>query len=128
MPKLLKCFLAWFPMLLLAVINGAARDLLYKKYLGDLLAHQVSTLILIILIGIYVWYAIKNIQPVSGRQAFLVGVLWLVLTLSFEFGFGRLQGHSWERLLSEYDLTHKRVWIFIPVWIITAPYVFYKIR
>jgi hypothetical protein len=34
-------------MLLLAIINGAARDLWYKKFVGDLVAHQLSTLSLI---------------------------------------------------------------------------------
>ena len=45
---------AWFPMLILAILNGILRDLGYKKYIGDLAAHQLSTVSLLILFGVYI--------------------------------------------------------------------------
>lgn len=124
-----KYVLLWFPMLVLAVINGAARDGLYKASLGELSAHQVSTVSLIILFSIYIWFVIRRWPPASDGQALLVGLLWLVLTLAFEFGFGRfVAGRSWSFLLQEYNLLAGRVWVFIPIWVALAPYVFYRLQ
>ena len=127
MSHILKYFLAWFPMLLLAIANGALRDLVYKKYVGELAAHQVSTFSLIILFAVYIGFIIKWIPLASANQAMLVGLLWLVLTLAFEFGFGRYRGNSWEKLFADYNLLKGRLWILIPVWVAIAPYVFFRL-
>jgi hypothetical protein len=58
----------------------------------------------------------------------LAGLLWLVLTLVFEFGFGRWRGKSWEQLLADYDLAKGRLWVLIPVFTSLAPYIFYRLR
>jgi hypothetical protein len=122
MNPLLKYFLAWFPMLLLAIANGALREFIFKKYTGELTAHQLSTFSLLLLFAIYI-----RMPPVSANQAILVGLFWLVLTLLFEFGFGRFRGNSWETMFADYNLLKGRLWILIPVWIAIAPYVFFKL-
>ena len=124
---MLKYFLFWFPMLLLAVINGTARDLWYKKIVGDLTGHQISTVSLIILFGVYIFFITKKYPSESGTQAICIGILWLILTLLFEFGFGLFRGSSWSQLLGEYNILKGRIWILIPIWITIAPYLFYKI-
>ena len=114
-------------MLLIAVANGAARDLGYKKWTGDLPAHQISTFSLIILFAVYIRFIILKYPPASSRQAIYVGLLWLCLTLSFEFGFGLLRGNAWSTLLADYNILKGHIWILIPVWIAIAPYIFYKL-
>jgi len=44
------------------------------------------------------------IRPRTARQVTLIGVMWVVLTLGFEIGVGRLLGASWERILSDFNL------------------------
>ena len=124
----MKYFLLWFPMVLLAVINGAAREMLYKASLGDLGAHQLSTVTLLLLFSIYIWLVIRRWPPASDRQAMLVGLLWLVLTLAFEFGFGRFGGRSWSSLLQEYNVVAGTVWVLIPAWVAVAPFIFHRLR
>jgi len=46
---ILKYFLAWFGMMVFAIINGGLRDFVYKSHVGDLPAHQISTVMLIVL-------------------------------------------------------------------------------
>jgi hypothetical protein len=115
-------------MLLLAIGNGALRDLIYKKYVGDLAAHQLSTLLLIVLFTVYIGFVLKYFPPGSSIHAVVIGTLWLFLTLIFEFGFGRIRGHSWRQLLSDYNFLKGRLWILVPAWVAVAPYVFYKVR
>jgi hypothetical protein len=49
----LKYFFAWFGMMVLAIINGGLRDFVYKSHVGDLSAHQISTVMLIVLFAGY---------------------------------------------------------------------------
>lgn len=88
MAFLIKYFLLWLPMILIAVLNGTARDLGYKKYLGELLARQLSTIVLIIVFGIYIGLVLQKYPPANLGQSVKIGILWLVLTLLFEFGLG----------------------------------------
>lgn len=55
-----KYFLAWFPMVFLAIINGVFRQVAYRSFVGDLTAHQLSTFTAIILTGIYIWLISKQ--------------------------------------------------------------------
>ena len=128
MHPFLKYLLAWFPMLLLAIGNGALREFFLKKYVGELTAHQLSTFSLLILFAIYIGLVIKFIPPASANQALLLGSFWLALTLLFEFGFGRYRGNSWSTLLEDYNLLKGRLWMLIPAWVAIAPYVFFKLR
>ncbi len=121
-----KYFLAWFPMLLLAILNGTLREFVFKKYVSDLAAHQLSTVVLIILFAFYIGSTIYRFPPASSTQSILIGLMWVVLTLCFEFGFGRARGNSWFALLADYNVLKGRIWILIPVWVLIAPYIFYK--
>ena len=114
-------------MLVLAIANGALRDLVYKKWLGELRAHQLSTLILLAFFTLYIRIVLNKIPLHSGKEALLLGLFWLALTLFFEFGFGRYRGNSWEKLLDDYDLRKGRVWIFIPIWVAVGPYLIYRL-
>ncbi len=123
---MLKYFLLWFPMLLLAILNGTARDLWYKKFVGDLTAHQISTFSLILLFGLYIYLMLSISPPHSNSQAILIGIMWLIMTLIFEFGFGRFRGKSWSALFGDYNILKGRIWILIPLWVAIAPYIIYK--
>ena len=51
-----KYVLAWFPMVAIAIANGMVREAWYGKYLNELAAHQISTLIAVILFGVYKYF------------------------------------------------------------------------
>lgn len=124
---MLTWFFCWFPMLLIAILNGGARDLWYKKRLGELRAHQISTITFIIFLGIYIAFIVKQFPPASGREAWQAGLLWLLLTLAFEFGFGLMRGNTVKKLLADYNIFKGRLWILIPLWLFIAPYLFYRL-
>lgn len=125
---MLKYILIWIPMILIAVLNGTVRDVWYKKYIGELAGRQLSTVSLIILFGIYMKFLFKKYPVESEIQAVFIGVLWLILTLAFEFVLGRFGGHSWANLFDEYNILKGRIWILIPIWVAMAPYLFFKIK
>jgi hypothetical protein len=124
-----RYLLAWFPMILIAVANGALREAWLVPRLGDHAARQVSTLLLIALFAVYIGYVTRRWPIASSGEALAVGGLWLVLTLLVEFALGRfVSGLSWQEMIAEYDLSAGRLWALVPVWVAVAPYVFFRLR
>lgn len=127
--NLWKYLAAWLVMLLLSVANGALRDFTYGRHMTELAAHQVSTVIGILLLGAVMWVVIRLYPPRNARYAALIGVLWAALTVAFEFLFFHfVGGHSWAELVANYDVLRGRVWVFVVVWLLVAPSVFFVIR
>ena len=122
-----KYFLAWFPMLLLAILNGVLREAVFRRFLSEAAAHRLSTVTLILLFACYIWFIIHRYPPAGGTQAWMTGLMWLVLTLAFEFGFGRYRGQSWEQMFAEYNLFRGKLWILVPLWVTLAPYLMYRL-
>jgi hypothetical protein len=126
---ILKYTLLWIPMVFIAVVNGAIRDLTYKQFFGDLTANQISTATGILLFGIYIWAIGLKWKIESARQAFAVGLIWLVLTEAFElFFFHYAMGHPLEKILENFNIFKGRPWIVILIFVAMAPYIMYKIR
>ena len=118
--------LAWIPMLFIAIANGVARDLGYKKLTTPLRAHQISTLTAAILFAFYAWALARSWPLESAAQSLSVGGIWLLLTIAFEFGFGHyVARHSWSDLAADYDLRQGRVWLLLLLWLFALPTVFY---
>ncbi|NUM76282.1 hypothetical protein HUU40_18110 [candidate division KSB1 bacterium] len=126
---ILRYTLAWLILMVTAIINGAIRESVYKNSLGELHAHQLSTLTGIILFGVIIW-SLSRLWPLaSAKQAWTVGLIWLAMTIAFEFLFGHfVAGHPWSTLLQDYNIFAGRVWPLVLIWTTIAPYVFYKLR
>jgi hypothetical protein len=124
-----KYVIGWLPLMVIGILNGVLRQEGYSKYVGELTAHQISTLTGIILMGLFIWWLTGVWQIPSPGQAVAIGFIWLGMTVAFEFLFGHyIAGHSWKRLFHDYNLLEGRVWALVLIWITLAPLVFYKIR
>jgi len=121
--------LVWLCLAALMIINGIVRQELYAGLTGDLTAHQISTLTGAALSFLFLWAVTSRWPFRSARQAISTGILWLVMTVAFEFGFGRfVAGHTWERLIADYDLSAGRVWPLYLLWILAMPLILYRVR
>ena len=121
-----KYILAWIPMVVIAIANGALREVWYKKYFSELQAHQLSTASGIFLLGIYMWVIMRIWQPTSDKHALSIGLIWVTLTVAFEFLFGYyVRGLPLKNLFHDYNLWAGRVWILILIWVMVAPYLFF---
>ena len=126
---MIRYAIAWLPMLVIAIANGALRQLTFAKVMPELRAHQLSTAIGSILIGLFIWAVVRVWPPTSARQALSIGLVWLALTVAFEFVFGRFVMHRpWSQLLHDYNVLAGRVWAVFLVWLMLAPYVFSRLR
>jgi hypothetical protein len=87
----LRYFIAWYPIVIIPFANATIREAVYKppeaepKYLGEQAAHQVSTLTMCILVGIYVWVLSSYWKLHSAGQAIGVGLMWFFTGSGFDF-------------------------------------------
>ena len=124
-----KYVLAWIPMLFIAIANGAVREICYVNYLGELRAHQVSCATGIVFLGVYIWFLIRTWRPASATMAIAIGLVWLSMTVAFEFLFGfYVRGLSWGQMFHDYNLFAGRVWVLVLAWVTIAPYLFYRLQ
>ncbi len=126
---MIRYALAWIPMVFLAILNGLLREATYGKHLTELRAHQLSTVTGIVLMAFYIWIVTGYLGLGSSAEAIQVGLLWLGLTLAFEFLFGHyVAGHSWQRLLHDYNLAAGRVWLLFLLFTAVAPWICFQLR
>ena len=118
---LLRAAGIWLGILALASVNGAIRDLVVSPRTGDTIARALSSVILSGLVLAVTSLSIRWIGPRTPRQAMAVGLLWLALTLVFEFGAGLLSGRSWPVLLEDYHLLRGRIWVMVLIVTLLAP-------
>lgn len=124
---MLRYAVAWLGLAVLGVLNGSLRVLTYGRLMPELAAHQVSTVTGILLVGFAVMLLHRKWPIRSAREAIAIGLMWLCMTVIFEFGFGHyLMGHTWARLLADYNLLRGRVWSLFLVWLALAPWWVYR--
>jgi hypothetical protein len=115
----------WILFIILAIVNGAIRTLVYGPVIGDeLLAHQISTVTAIIffLAVMYVFFRWTTAHY-DKKDLLVIGVMWLGLTIGFEFIFGHyIMGHPWSRLLADYNICEGRVWGLVLLTVVVGPF------
>jgi hypothetical protein len=113
----------WVLLAVVAIINGSLRNYTYGKYLSDLTAHQLSCLTGFVLFALvyYIFFKFTKAEY-SKLDFFLIGSMWIVMTILFEFVFGHyVIGHSWEKLFADCNIFKGRLWILILLWTWLGP-------
>jgi len=115
----------WLFFTVLAITSGFLREKIYKPRTGELRAHQLGSIFLFIVIFLvtYVFLKFSNLDPSSTELA-LLGLMWLILTLVFEFGFGHfVNRRPFADLLADYTIPNGRIRVFVLIALAIAPWV-----
>jgi hypothetical protein len=124
----LKGIVVWFIMIAAETLHGTARNLWLAPYVGDLPARQISFFTGSILILAIATLFVQWLQA-SRAQLLRVGILWALLTLTFEISLGRLiLGYSWERILADYNPSQGGWMALGLVILILAPLIATQVR
>lgn len=121
--------LTWLGLAVLAVGLGALRVLFLEPLAGEPVAHVLGTLagcsLFLVLICWFVGRFIPRADLRSRRvrvRLAALGLFWTLLTICFEFGFGHyVMGHSWARLLADYNLLAGRLWVLVLLTLYFGP-------
>ena len=118
----MRAVLVWCVLLVIASFNGIGRETVLIPRVGEVAGRAISSLTLSAFIVILTWGAIGWIAPRSTPQAWAVGVMWVVLTLAFEFLAGHYAfGHPWSRLVEDYNVLRGRIWILVLITTLVSP-------
>jgi hypothetical protein len=123
-----RASIVWFAIMVAAIFNGAARDLLMAPRLGDPIARAVSCITLAGAIVLVAWVSIGWMRPSSQLDAWTIGAFWLGMTLAFEFLAGHyVFGTPWPTLLADYNLLSGRLWILVLIATLIAPAIAFRL-
>lgn len=84
----LRALAVWLLLMLAETIHGTARIFLLAPLLGDLRAKQAAVFTGAAIIFLITYLLIKWISPARISQLFIIGSVWVLLTVSFEMALG----------------------------------------
>jgi len=126
---ILRAVFIWFGLLVLAILNGGFREAVLVPRMGRGLGQGASTVMLSTLILTAGWVALPWIAPRTLQDAWTIGVLWVTLTLAFEFLAGHFVfGKPWAELFADYNLLAGRIWIMVLIVTLMTPIVAFTRR
>ncbi|MBN2223491.1 MAG: hypothetical protein JW765_02320 [Deltaproteobacteria bacterium] len=100
-----RAFIVWLVLMWVEVVHGTLRTIILAPRVGDFCARQIAVFTGSLLILVISFFMIGWVAVVRTRSLIMVGLLWLVLTVTFELGLGLLVfGYSWERMASDYNI------------------------
>ncbi|MBI1765190.1 MAG: hypothetical protein HYR56_27575 [Acidobacteria bacterium] len=124
-----RALAVWLVLMAAESLHGTLRQLLLAPLLGDLRARQVSVLTGSLIILGLTYLFIRWLRAGRMKELLLIGGLWVMLTLLFEFALGRLVlGLTWERLLADYDVRAGGLMLFGLSFLFLAPYIAAKLH
>ena len=125
----LRYLAGWIGMVFIAIFNGILRGVAFEPYFTELTAHHISCVTGVSFFLIATWFYNKKWPIGSSKQALLIGLIWLILTPIFEFGFGLyVMGHPLDYLLNDYNLLAGRAWSLVLVAVFLLPTIVYRVR
>lgn len=119
----LRAAAVWLLLLVVAFAAATIRTYLLEPRIGERTAHQLGTLLVVALFAVVIWSTVAWIDPGLERGRLIaLGAAWAAATVLFEFGFGYwVAGHSWSRLLADYNLLAGRLWLLVLLVLLLGP-------
>jgi hypothetical protein len=114
----------WALLAFAMVANGVARFVVLVPLLGERGGEVASGALGIALILVITRPFIRTLDFVDPRGLGEIAVLWVGLTVGFEFAFGHfVAGASWAALIANYDLLAGRTWPVVLAVVAASPFI-----
>jgi hypothetical protein len=115
--------LGWVVMALAATVNGIVRVVVLEPWLGERVAGVISVISAIVILQVIAFFSLRRHPAASRTQLAAIAAAWLLMTIAFEFIFGRyVEGMTWRELAANYNLLQGRLWPIVLVSIFCAPF------
>jgi hypothetical protein len=120
----------WLAFLAVAFGLGAVREILVSPLVGEPAAHVLGTLAVIaVFLGVMLLFVRWAEQACSAVDFWLLGLLWLAMTVGFELVFFHfVAGKPWHELVADYNLARGRIWILVLLTMLLGPRLLYGLR
>ncbi len=119
----------WIAIVALAISNGSLREKVLIPAVGTFAGLIASGIVLSACIVLIAYLATPWYGPLAPWQYWLIGLFWLLLTLLFEFSFGRFVQHNdWAQLLQAYSFKGGNIWPFVLAFTLLSPWLAARLR
>jgi hypothetical protein len=126
---LLRSVAVWLVVIAAETAHGVLRGLLLVPHVGDRPARQIGVPVGSLIVLAVAYLFIRWIAARTKLRLLGVGLLWVVLTVLFEIGLGRLAlGLSWDRIIEDYDVTRGGFLAFGLLFMLVSPLVAARVR
>lgn len=113
---------AWLMQILVAGINFfILMNLIYEPLWGELIAHQLGMTTRIIINFVFAYFLLLYADDYNTKDLILVGVLWLFLTLIFEWGGSLVIGRPLREILIGWNIFAGYMWPYVLLSYLLAP-------
>jgi hypothetical protein len=116
----------WSLFVIFSLFNSIIRYIFLEPFLGEYPGHIISVCCLAAFVLIVTYFFIRNTRfHWPAVDLFLVGFMWVIISIVFEFGFGHyVMGDTWAWMIANYDVARGRLWVLILVCELLAPAIF----
>ena len=126
--KYLQSFLVWLCFIPAALLTGAFREYVLIKYLVTAPATAISVILLSILILLITWLLLPRFVPLNNKESYITGIIWMILTILFEFTSGIGTGVPMKELIAAYNPLSGNLWILVVLTTMLAPTIISRIN
>ena len=120
--KILKSLIIWICFIPAAILNGGLREYVLAPAIGQKWALPASGIILSGLIFLITWLMYPRLIKNSTRkEKWLIGIVWVLLTVIFEFTSGLAGGNSIAELLAAYNPLTGNLWLLVLAVTLLSP-------
>jgi hypothetical protein len=103
----LRSLTIWLILICAEIMHGILRAIVLVPIVGEFRSNQIGVFTGSAIILVIAYLTICWIGAQRPKEALLVGLIWLVLTVAFEVLFGRfVLGLSWDELLAGYNIAN----------------------
>ena len=114
--NVIRSLLVWLCFIPVAILNGGLRQYVLVR----------SGVLLGLFILLITWQLLPRIVRYNQKESYRIGIVWMLLTIGFEFTFGLIGGVSFRELLSAYNPMSGNLWLLVVVTTFGAPRLVYE--
>lgn len=120
----IKALAVWMIMVFAAIANGLFRENILNPHVGETIALPISGLFLSVLVFGISYKSLDYFVSYSIGAYILLGVIWTILTLLFEYGFGHfVRGLPFSEINEIFKLKKGNLFILVILVTLISPVV-----
>jgi hypothetical protein len=102
-------------------------NLIYQPLWGEMIAHQIGMITRILINFVFAYLLLLYAEEYHTLDLILVGVLWLILTLIFEWGGSLAIGRPVSEIIVGWNIFEGYMWPYVLLSYLLAPLIVGKI-
>ena len=124
-----KAVWVWLLILPAMIANGIVRETVlvssFSRTTADIMSAILGIIIILAITGLF----FRRVTGISTSTLVGISLIWLVLTVAFEFIFGHyVDKKPWSELVQNYALWEGRLWPLVLLTLVLSPFIWTSAR